>query len=229
MLALLATAGAAGPEAAPRRLLVQVRDTPPQGGAAIRHGADGSYSVSTGSGDRDDRADPPGNGATLSTSNAVRRLRIREGERVRVDLPGVQSLQFHVPAAGSGAPAGTAGVSQASTSKGGNAATAPSVSGVVTFEAVTAFAARFALRGSAVRIELTPLRVGAVAAPFAPAATDQAAQPAAVTVQGRVGEWIALGDTDLSPPAASLNAAAEPARPASVWVRVDPEPAGASD
>jgi hypothetical protein len=225
--------------AGPRHLLVQVRDTAPQGPAAIRHGADGSYAVSTGGGgERDDRgAQAPDNGTTLSTSNRVRRVHIVEGERVRVDLPAVQSLQFHVPisAAGAGPGKGTggatpaagatgAGASNAATGAGSTGSGAPSASGVVTFEAVTAFAARFVLAGSNVRIELTPLRRRSVAAPYAPG-SGGADRP--VTVGGHLGEWIALGDTDLDDPAKSLNATAEPTSPASVWVRVDLEAAEA--
>lgn len=251
LLALAATLtaahGAGSGAPAPRHLLVQVRDTPPLGHAAVRHGADGSYTVSTGgSGERDERgAQAPDNGTTLSTGNSVRRVHIVEGQRVRVDLPAVQSLQFHVPlpAAGNGkrAAGASAGAASAGTTTGTNTGTtatasgtttgaaasaAPSVSGVVYFDSVAAFAARFALSGSTVRIELQPLRSGTVAAPYAAAAGDGADRP--VVVVGRVGEWIALGDTDLQDPGATLNVTAEPPRPASVWVRVDPEAAEAA-
>jgi hypothetical protein len=243
-LAAPAISAGPAPTPTPRHLLVQVRDTPPSGPAAVRHGADGSYTVSTGGGgERDERgAQAPDNGTTLSTSNRVRRVHIVEGQRVRLDLPSVQSLQFHVPippngagaakgatgaATGTGAAKATTG---AATGTGAAPATGniagPSVSGVVYFDAVAAFAARFALAGDTVRIELTPLRSGAVAAPYAASAAGEAADHA-VTVVGRVGEWIALGDTDLQDPAANLSATAEPTRPASVWVRVDPE-AGAT-
>ena len=227
-LALLALSAVASPDPAPQRLLVQVRDTPPQGAGAIRHGADGSYSVSTGGGDGDERADATGNATTLSTRGSVRRVHVRAGERVRVDLPGLQSLQFHVPLGTAGGPkpaaGSTAGAAAASTgATPGGPASAPAVSGVVTFEAITAFAARFWLDGSSVRIELAPLRLDAVAAPYAVAGTTG---ERAVTLQGRVGQWIALGDTELSPPARRLDEGPEPVRPASVWVRVVPEPAG---
>jgi hypothetical protein len=244
----------AGPGAPPRHLLVQVRDTPPQGPAAIRHGADGSYSLSTGSGaDRDDRgALAPDNATVLSTSNRLRRVHLVEGERVRVDLPAVQSLQFHLSqssstststgkgaaaptggargAAGSSASSAPAGAgSTGSTGSTGNAsgsgsagASGAAVSGVVYFEAVSAFAARFTVAGPAVHIELTPLRRGGVAAPYAAGA---AGADAPVTITGRLGEWIALGDTDLGDTAKSLSVTADPASPASVWVRVDLETA----
>jgi hypothetical protein len=222
--AAAATAAAAGAEGAPaRHLLVQVRDTPPHGPAAIRHGADGSYSVSTGSGaDRDDRGDQaPDNATILSTSNRIRRVHVLEGERVRVDLPAVQSLQFHGVRAG-GTTAGKAAAGGSAATASGAASAAPSTSGVVYFEAVTAFAARFALAGRMVRIELTPLHRGGVSAPFAAGA---AGTEAPVTVSGRLGEWIALGDTDLADSGKSLTPTAEPTTPASVWVRVDPEAA----
>jgi hypothetical protein len=232
-LALACAAGAAGSGAAPRHLLVQVRDTPPQGPASVRHGADGSYAVSTGGGgERDERgAQAPDNGSTLSTTNSVRRVHILEGERVRLDLPAVQSLQFHVPlpAGAGGAPRGAAaggstagGSAAAAGGAGGTPGAGPSASGVVYFDAVSAFAARFALAGSTVLIELTPLRAGTVAAPYAAAG---GAPDRPVTVSGRVGTWIPLGDTDLQDPARNLSATAEPPRPASVWVRVDPEAA----
>lgn len=222
-LALLALPAAAAPEPAPQRLLVQVRDTPPGGAAAIRHGADGSYSVSTGGGDRDDRADATDNSTTLSTQGSVRRVHVRAGERVRVDLPGLQSLQFHVPVGAAGGPKAAAGSAPATPAAASPGGAAPSISGVVTFEAVTAFAARFTIDGTTVRIELAPLHVDSVAAPYAVAGSGG---ERAVTLTGRVGQWIALGDTELSPPATRLDEAAAPLRPASVWVRVDPEPAG---
>lgn len=234
-LAATAVVPAAAGDAPPyRRLLVEVRDTPPQRAGGIRHGADGSYSVSTGAGDTDERANADDNSTTLSTGNSVRRLHIAEGERVRVDLPSVQSLQFHVPVPGgatgkaSGKPAATAGaggVSGAASASGSTgsanaAGSAPSVSGVVTFSAVSAFAARFALAGSTVLVELTPLQVGTVSAPYAAAG----AAPAKVIVQGRVGQWISLGDTELSNPRTSLNTTPEPITPGSVWVRVQLDP-----
>lgn len=229
---------------APRPLLVEVRDTPPRGAAAIRHGADGSYALSTGgAGERDERAGrDPDNGSTLSTSNAVRRVHVLEGERVRVDLPAVQSLQFHVPIAGSGTRAGSGAAKGGGNSAPGGAANSaansavnsagggvasgggPAASGVVYFEAVAAFAARFGLAGATVRIELAPLRQGSIAAPYAAAADGKGvAADAPVVVTGKVGEWIALGDADLQHPRTSLNATAEPASPASVWVRVNPD------
>jgi hypothetical protein len=224
----------AGPGPEPRHLLVQVRDTAPLGPAAIRHGADGSYAVSTGGGgERDERgARAPDNAVTLSTSSRVRRVHILEGQRVRLDLPAVQSLQFHVPIPGAGAgKGGGAGVGSGSTAAGTAGGTgAASASGVVYFEAVSGFAARFAVAGSAVTIELTPLRAGTVAPPpySASAAASAADAPdRVVTVAGRLGEWIALGDTDLQDPGRNLNATAEPTSPASVWVRVDPEAADA--
>ena len=237
-LAATAFVPAAAGDAPPhRRLLVEVRDTPPQRAGGIRHGADGSYSVSTGAGDTDERANADDNSTTLSTGNSVRRLHIAEGERVRVDLPSVQSLQFHVPVPGgatgkaSGKPAATAGAGGAggvsgaasasgSTGSANAAGSAPSVSGVVTFSAVSAFAARFALAGSTVLVELTPLQVGTVSAPYAAAG----AAPAKVIVQGRVGQWISLGDTELSNPRTSLNTTPEPITPGSVWVRVQLDP-----
>lgn len=211
--------------AQPRDLLVHVRDTAPGTRPNFLHERDRSYTVSTGSGaDRDER-DVAGasNAQVLSTSNSVRLVRVREGEPVRVDLPSVQTLQFHVPL---GKTASSSRAAAASGAGGGNAsgrAPGPAASGVVYFEAVSAFAARFALVGSNVRIELVPLQAGGVAAPFVATAGGEGRR--AVTLFGHVGEWIALGDVDLVSSGKSLSVTAEPASQPSVWVRVEPDPA----
>ncbi len=199
-------AWAAGAARAPHHLLVDVRDTPPAVAVRSGRGADGSYTVSTGDGAADAGA---GNGSTLSTQASIRRVRVVEGERVRVDLPAVQSLQFHVPLAAS---PGSGGAAPA----GG-----PAASGVVYFDGVGAFTARFFLRGDLVRVELTPLQRGSVSAPFVPAVSGPAGT---VTATAPVGEWIPLGDSDLSAPGAALTQSPDPPSPAAVWVRVYPDP-----
>jgi len=218
--------GAAEPVHAPRHLLIRVRDTPPGGGSpAFHRERDGSYTVSTGGGgDRDDRpAAGAGNGAVVSTTENVRLVRVLEGESVRVDLPAVQSLQFHVPAGAGTASAGRGTVSPGAAASASGKAATPAVSGVIYFDAVSAFAARFALVGNSVRIELVPLQSGSVAAPFAVAGGGEG--PGRVLLVGRVGEWIALGDTELLSSGKSLSVTAEPASQPSVWVRVEPDPA----
>ncbi len=208
-----------------RRLVIQVRDAAPASRPAFHRGRDNSYTVATGNGaDRDDRADAPGNGTSLSTTAGVRLLHVREGERVRVDLPTVQSLQFHVPISTPGAPgkANAASPASAAAAAPGSASAGPSTSGVVYFNAVAAFSARFALAGPDVRIELTPVRTGTVAAPLIAAG---APGENVVRLVGRVGEWIALGDPEVQTGGKSLSPTAEPPSPASVWVRVDPETA----
>lgn len=251
-LALWAPAHAAAAPAAPRALLVQVRDTPPSAGASFRRGQDNSYTVSTGGtgASEDARPNPgPDNSTTVSTGNARRVLRLLEGERVRVDLPAVESLQFHVPlgargAAGRPGSAGTAvlpaassgGSADASSADGAGASAAgagPGATGVLTFASVAAFSARFYLQGERVRVELTPLRAGGVAAPLV-GGTDA---PRPVTVMGTVGAWFALGDPDLASPARQLTPGAAPAGASGVWVRVlpadpasvDPEAQDAND
>lgn len=214
-----------------RELLVEVRDTPPQAQGGFDRAADNSYTVSTGSaGDRDRSGNDAGSnpGYTLATGNSSRVVHIREGERVRVDLPAVQSLQFHVPAPNGSSKSGAKG-SAASTANSPASSTSttqstsqsskqgPSVSGVVYFQAVSAFAARFAVHGTQVRVDLTPLAAGGVSAPFA-AADGGGARPVFVT--GTLGEWISLGDTEMSLPGKSLSLTAEPPAPASIWVRV---------
>lgn len=213
-----AHAGQAGQ--GPRSLLVRVRDTAPGATPNFLRERDGSYTVSTGQGgDRDLRAGAAAadNSTLLSTSSSVRVLRVREGEPVRVDLPQVQTLQFHVPTGKSTAP------SQSARASGAARALTPSAAGVVFFEAVASFSARFALMGDSVRIELVPMQAGGVAAPFAVAGGAESVR--AVTLVGRAGEWIALGDSDLVTSGQSLSVTAElPSQP-TVWVRVDPDAA----
>lgn len=245
-LALLAAALAAALSAPPahsqsppqpQRLLVQVRDTPPGDAPSFHYGSDNSYTVSTGgTGEtRDERAGQGAdNGSTVSTSNSTRQVVVIEGQRVRVDLPTVQSLQFHVPfggrngkPAGASAAAGSAAGAGGSTSGAGAGPTSgrgggPAADAVVYYESVAAFAARFAVRGAMVIIELVPLRASGVAAPVI---GDTAQRP--VVLQGRVGTWIALGDADVAPVAGSLSPSAEAPSPASVWVRVVPAAAAA--
>lgn len=209
---LLPQAGAAGAGgAAPaRRLRIEVSDSPAAGGGSFQRSADGAYTVSTRSPDgaAAPGRDAAGNGYTLSTGNGTREVMVLEGEAVRVDLPAVQSLQFHVPVTlpGQKSPAAAA------------ASAAPAASGVVTFEAVSAFSARFALVGDQVQVRLVPLRVGGVAAPYAAAG----APAAPLTLTGRVGQWMALGDTDVPRGGKTLVPTADPPAPASVWVRVRP-------
>ena len=217
----------------PRVLLVQVREHSADALGAARRGADNSYTVSTqGGGDRDTRATADDNGSTVSTGGGVHVLRVLEGERLRVDLPAVQSLQFHVPAASlpgnasrtaaTGAP-GSRGAGAGSAGGAAAAAAGSAVSGVVYFEAVAAFSVRFALDGARVRIELQPLQAGRVAAPLVlpSGATDPA--PVPMLISGRVGEWIALGDTALAGGARSLLPIAQAPSAPGVWVRVEPE------
>jgi len=208
----------------PRNLLVQVRDTAPGARPNFEHGRDRSYTVSTGTGgDRDERNEPGANNATvLSTSNSVHLVRVREGEPVRVDLPSMQTLQFHVPVGKAGTASRTPAATGGGDSKTAVGAPRPAASAVVYFEAISSFAARFALMGNNVRIDLVPLQTGGVAAPFV--AGSGAERPRAVTLLGRVGEWIALGDEDLVSTGKSLTITAEPPSQPSVWVRVVPDP-----
>ncbi len=220
-----AQSGSVPPDKKPRPLLIQVRDAPPTGRPSFHRGADRSYTVSTGGGgDRDDQqAEGVGNAVTLGAGSLVRQIHVLEGERVRVDLPSVQSLQFHAPArlpsAGKSASAAGAAPGKANVGHAGSAYP-PSASGVVYFEGVSAFAARFGLQGLRVWIELTPLRAGSVAAPVAEGSFGPVGP---IILQGRVGEWIALGDTDVLTSAKGLSATAEPVAPAAVWVRIYPQ------
>ncbi|HXY22816.1 MAG TPA: hypothetical protein VEI29_09030 [Burkholderiaceae bacterium] len=221
----LAPDGAAQAGPPPRLLRVQVRDTAPGASPNFLHERDRSYTVSTGSGgDQDERLDARANNATvLSTSNSIRLVRVQEGEPIRVDLPSVQTLQFHVPLGKTAAPSRGASAPGAVGSKAPSGVSGPAASAVVYFEAVSAFAARFVLAGNNVRIELVPLQIGGVAAPFVAGSGGESLR--AVTLFGRVGEWIALGDLNLVSTGKSLSVTAEPPSQPSVWVRVEPDPA----
>jgi hypothetical protein len=239
---LAALAGASGAAAAAgddgaRVWILQVRDTPPDGRASFARGADRSYSVSTGgAGERDDSG-AAGNGYAIGAGNIQRQMRVREGERLRVDLPAVQSLQFHVPpgppsAAGAGAGAARAAAATGRAPSTGAAppaanapGTGPGASAVVYFDSVAAFAASLHVSGTRVHIDLVPLRVGGVEAPLIGGANPNKAPVAA---EGRLGEWIALGDAEL-PPVRSLSPTPEPPSPASVWVRVLPDSESGDD
>ena len=238
--------------APPQPLIVEVRDSAPAQAPASGRGADGSYSVSTNS--AADDSDSSGNGTTLATQSSLRRVHVVEGERIRVDLPAVQSLQFHVPlpsgktasaatptmggartassavgkaagaasgtGTGSGAASGAAATGGSSSATAGGstaAAAAPGASGVVYFEGIAAFAARFFLSGDGVRIELVPLRSGSVEAPYVPAAAGPAGR---IVAYAPLGAWVPLGDSDLQAPGKSLNLTADAPSPAAVWVRV---------
>ncbi|HEX7156090.1 MAG TPA: hypothetical protein VF229_02685 [Burkholderiaceae bacterium] len=205
-----------------RRLAVTLREDPPADGPQVHAGADGSVTVSTAR-EREPRGrESPADddrSTTVATASRSRRLQVVEGEQVRIDLPATQSIRFRIPAGGgAGRPASASpGVPGATTASGGAAAVA---GGVVTFESVTAFAARFAIAGRTVVIELTPLRQGAVAAyPEA---------PAAASVRGSLGEWIALGTAGPPSGPQDAGAASEPTSYAGVWVRVELDPAPAS-
>jgi len=208
------------PPPEPRHLLIDVRDTPPSRDAPSGRGADGSFSVSTG--DSPDAGDRAGNGTTLATNSTLRHVRVTEGERIRVDLPSVQSLQFHVPIAPGRGTASAPGVTSA-----GGAAAGAGASGVVYFEGVSAFAARFFVDGKRVTVELIPLRLGSIEAPFVPVTNGPSGS---VLTGGLLGQWLPLGDAGGQAPGRALTETADAPSPASVWVRVsldtDQEPAG---
>ncbi len=211
-------APAAAPARPPRHLLVDVRDTPPAAVVRSGRGADHSYTVSTGG--ADDAAGAPGNASTVSTQTSIRRVRVVEGERIRVDLPAVQSLQFHVPLGAATGGRGHGAAPSAPAAAGG-AADPAATSGVVYYEGVAAFSARFYLRGDTVTVELVPLQRGSVSAPFVPAAGGSGA---AVLASAAVGEWLPLGDSDLDTTGNTLNENPDPPSPASLWVRIFPDP-----
>lgn len=215
-----ARSGAPSAARDPQHLIVEVSTRAPDSPPSFERRADRSYVVSTGgAGSRDDSAGSS-NGRLLETATPDRLVRVRAGEALRVDLPGVQSLQFHVPVPSGVAPKAAGSTANATAGTGAGPA-GSSVSGDVYFEAVTAFAARFAIAGGHVLITLQPLQVGGVSAPRLTTGADSRPEP--IVLKGAIGAWIALGDTQL-PPARSLTPTAEPPSPASVWVRVRPDP-----
>jgi len=241
VVGLLGTAWALGAGAAPLppappvdRLMVEVRTAPPDDRPAFHRGADRSYTVSTGGGvDRDDMPAPPSghHAMVLRAGDAQRVLHVRAGEALRVDLPARQSLQFHVappPAGGGRAGGARAGASGAVVGASGapvGATGRAAATGVVYFDAVAAFRARFHLAGELVRIDLVPLQTGDVAAPWIDVGPERALHDAGqpLSLHGRAGSWIALGDADIELPARSLSPTAEPPSPAGLWVRVTPD------
>jgi len=220
-------------------LLVHWRSSPPEEmrPQAARRGADGSWSVSTSgatgasysAGNNPEAARPdPGNEMVLATREGERVVRLREGEAVLIDLPAVQSLQFRraLPAAGGsgGASAGTSASPSAGTGSAAAGSTAAgsagnSASGVVYFESVAAFTARFHIAGQRVRIELVPRLSGTVRAPV-PGAGEGSGS---VTVEGPLGNWIALGG---GAGASDRGLSAAPPTQDAVWLRVEVERGG---
>ncbi len=211
----------AQPDRPALRLVVTVREDSPSDRRQVQTDADGSVTVSTGRGreresrGRESRGDDD-RSTTVATADRSRRLQAVEGDRVRIDLPAIQSVRFRVPAtgAGTGARARASPAAPGAASAAGSAA--PVAGGVVYFESVAAFAARFAIAGQRVVIELTPLRQDTVAA--------YAEAPATVSVQGPIGEWIALGDADPRSGHQGADAGPAPASYRGVWVRVEIDP-----
>jgi hypothetical protein len=174
------------------------------------------------SGGTDERDDLPAataghRGTVLRGGGALRVLHVRAGEALRVDLPSRQALQFHLAA-----PPAPGGHGTAVPAAPGALAPRGAAAGVVYFDAVAAFAARFYLEGDLVRIELVPLQASGVVAPWIDVAAARTVHEpgSALRLQGRPGAWIALGDTNVAAPARALVPTAEPPAPAAVWVRV---------
>jgi hypothetical protein len=228
----------AGPVEVPSRpLLVRVSDHAPGSQGGMLRGIDNSWTLSTSGAGRSSDGSVQGNAMTLSTSPGERVLHLLEGERFVLDLPAVQSLQFHVPIpqpGGASTPAGKAPHATAAPAAvvAAGSAPVPGVQGIVYFEAVTAFSARVRLQGRRVLLELKPVLAGSVRAPqeaqaSVPAVTTvtSAGQPAAITVEFEIGKWAGLGGGDgeaSASPGARLSPA--PATSDALWIRVDPDP-----
>jgi hypothetical protein len=242
--------GQSGREQKPaeRWLWLEVRDTPPPAGPAYRRAADGSVTISTGGSLQDGSL---GNGSVVGTAAPARRLRVREGEPLRVDLPATQGLQVRVPVVGrngagavtpgSVAAAGAASSTASGAASGSTAGTAGSAAGG-TSSGAAASGASGAAYGQVPQAEAVIEWTGTAAflARFrlAGAGVEVELQPLAagvsapvdhvsgtrrtpVRIMGPLGAWMALAEPGLSERSLSPYPDAPPS--AGVWVRVTPE------
>jgi hypothetical protein len=188
----------------PQPLLVTLREDPPPAfapGAPERPGQPGSIALSTG---HPLPADPHGNGQLLSTRPTERPAGVVEGDPLAISMPTSQSLWVGV--------IGRRGGPRTATS--GSTALNPSAdaAGLVHFDAATRVTARIWLAGETVAIDLRPS-----AAERIEGAPDS--NPEAVTVYGRLGQWIALQDSGTGPDSAYSAGSGAPR--AGLWIKVE--------
>ena len=200
----------------PQPLLVTLRDDPPPAfapgapaGEPERPGQAGSIALSTG---HPLPADPHGNGQLLSTRPTERPAGVVEGDPLAISMPTSQSLWVGVV----GRRGGSRTASSASTALNPSADAA----GLVHFDAATRVTARIWLAGETVAIDLRPS-----AAERIEGAPDS--NPEAVTVYGRLGQWIALQDSGTGPDSAYSAESGAPR--AGLWVKVEVAPQPGSE
>jgi len=198
----------------PQPLLVTLRDDPPPAfasgapaGEPERPGQTGSIALSTG---HPLPADPHGNGQLLSTRPTERPAGVVEGDPLAISMPTSQSLWVGVI----GRRGGPRTATSASTALNPSADAA----GLVHFDAATRVTARIWLAGETVAIDLRPS-----AAERIEGAPDS--NPEAVTVYGRLGQWIALQDSGTGPDSAYSAGSGAPR--AGLWIKIEaaPQPA----
>jgi len=200
----------------PQPLLVTLRDDPPPAfapgapaGEPERPGQAGSIALSTG---HALPADPHGNGQLLSTRPTERPAGVVEGDPLAISMPTSQSLWVGVV----GRRGGPRTATSASTALNPSADAA----GLVHFDAATRVTARIWLAGETVAIDLRPS-----AAERIEGAPDS--NPEAVTVYGRLGQWIALQDSGTGPDSAYSAESGAPR--AGLWVKVEVAPQPGSE
>ena len=196
----------------PQPLLVTLRDDPPPAfasGAPERPGQAGSIALSTG---HPLPADPHGNGQLLSTRPTERPAGVVEGDPLAISMPTSQSLWVGVI----GRRGGPRTATSASTALNPSADAA----GLVHFDAATRVTARIWLAGETVAIDLRPS-----AAERIEGAPDS--NPEAVTVYGRLGQWIALQDSGTGPDSAYSAESGAPR--AGLWIKVEVAPQPGSE
>jgi hypothetical protein len=191
----------AQPDPSPRWLTITVRTERP---SALQPGA----AVRTPNGatiteNRSASASNARDGSTvIRTASSDQMLRVREGEPALIQFEAAVPMRFRHFEAG----------------KGG----VDAVRGVVTYDAVRSFAMRTRVRGNAVRIDIEPQD----AQPFD--ATDRT--KGAPSVQGQLGDWIAVGGADArgeGNPTTTDGSLRAQTRPATsqrgVWLKVELE------
>jgi hypothetical protein len=181
----------------PRQLEITVQQERDAESTQSAVGADGSVTITT-RGSRGNLNVDAGSSRTESTRRIGQRIRVLEGSRATISLGVAIPFTFNQWVAG---PQGLTEV-QATTF----------------YEAVTAVAVRPTLAGDVVTLDLAPTDMA-----LAPQGIERA--QLMTRVQGRLGEWIAVGGADLRESARRDGVLSRDARAASsqrgVWVRVD--------
>jgi hypothetical protein len=188
----------------PRQLQITVRQERADEDTQRTVAADGSVIVSS-RGTSGSASVQAGNSRTTATRSVGQTVRVLEGGRALiafgVAIPFTFKQYVATPASAPGAAPGLTEIAATSY-----------------YEAVTGFAVRPLLAGEVVTLELSPTD-----AQVGPRGAERALLM--TRVQGRLGQWIALGDADLAEQARRGAIASTDARSASsqrgVWVRVE--------